>query len=563
MTIPQVTPLPPAPNRRQSRNDYPITADTWAAALGPYTDQLNAFAAELNPLVPSLAAAGPNAARAEAAAQQAQTYAAAAGAAAGVPALVGNKGKALVVSQDEKTVQFGDVGQKIGDILITANDPGATYLPANGSVFGQSNFPELFKKIGIIGDTINADYKAGWNVPGVPALAAGRFAYDWNSTYAYNGKGIALRVVKVFGSGTNAQYFYVERLNFPADSTWTKVSQNIILASNNQTYRRAGIAWLGGSIWAIATADAKIGTGSSSGSAIWVSKDDGVTWNIAVDPTASGMNYDFNAIASNGKGFAVAYQQAPVSQSLNVQAYVTEDFGITWRSVEITPYTSGAYNSVGEIVVDDVGDLHVGVYRQTASGSAYVGTYFRYRIRGGAFQLLNTILTGRTIASSSESDTRTNYTIRIFVGASGRVIINDNQSTNVPAKLLILNLSNSSILATPTINPNGGTYWLVNYSGTTWIASTKDSSNGATISGKWLWISTDDGASWSQMNVSNFVPPAAIAAFIGGVIYFSISGTQYRLETSTSYDKAVNFVTPNMQIPAGQVIKAYIKAKES
>ncbi|MDU4059448.1 MAG: sialidase family protein [Pseudomonas oryzihabitans] len=563
MTIPQVTPLPPAPNRRQSRNDYPITADTWAAALGPYTDQLNAFAAELNPLVPSLAAAGPNAARAEAAAQQAQTYAAAAGASAGMPALAGNKGKALVVSQDEKTVQFGDVGQKIGDILITANDPGATYLPANGSVFGQSNFPELFKKVGIIGDTINSDYKSGWNVPAVPQVFSGEFAWPWNTTIAYNGKGMALRVTKVFSSAANGQYFYVERMNFPTDSGWTKVSPNIMLLSSNATYRRASIDYVGGSTWVVVTSDANDGSSNSVGG-IWISKDDGATWNIVYGGTAKNMTNDYDSVAANGKGVIVAYRQSTTGYSADVDFLFSEDYGTTWRLVRPVNFSTGARFVMNDLLIDDAGDVHMSLYWADTGTGNYLGYYFKRRLKGGVMQVLNNIATGRTIANSSDSDARLNFFIKIFIGGTGRVILCDKiGSTTAGAQIMILNLANSSVLASPMIYSAGAIRWIVNYGGSVWIAGTNDSSNGTTVSGKWLWISFDDGATWVQMNITNHLAQTGVAALISGVLYFSIGSSPYRLETSTSYDKAINFATPNMQIPAGQVIKAYIKAKES
>ncbi|WP_338547228.1 hypothetical protein V6W80_11580 [Pseudomonas benzopyrenica] len=89
MSIPLITPLPPAPNRRQSRTDYPATADAWAAALGPYTGQLNDFAKALNPLIPTLEAAGASADAAAKSAKAAQDAQAAAEAAAGNPIRLG------------------------------------------------------------------------------------------------------------------------------------------------------------------------------------------------------------------------------------------------------------------------------------------------------------------------------------------------------------------------------------------------------------------------------------------------------------------------------------------
>lgn len=563
MAIPKLTPLPSPPSQDDTEEEFVALADASLTAQQGMVGELNQMLDALNPVLPNIETAGSNAARAEAAAQQAQTYAAAAGAAAGVPALAGNKGKALVVSQDEKTVQFGDVGQKIGDILITANDPGATYLPANGSVFGQSNFPELFKKVGIIGDTINSDYKSGWNVPAVPYIYLGEFSWPWNTTIAYNGKGMALRVTKVFSSAANGQYFYAERMNFPTDSAWTKVSPNIILLSSNATYRRASIDYVGGSTWVVVTSDANDGSSNPVGG-IWISKDDGATWTMVYGGTAKNMTYDYDSVAANGKGVIVAYRQMTTSYSFEIDFLFSEDYGVTWRLVRPINASSGARFLMNDLIVDDVGDVHMTAYMADPGTGNYVGYYFKRRLKGGVMQVLNNISTGRSIANSSDSDGRSTFFIKIFIGGTGRVILCDKiGSTTAGAQIMILNLVNSSVLASPMIYSAGAMRWIVNYSGSVWIAGTNDSSNGTTVSGKWLWISFDDGATWVQMNVTNHLAQTSPAALISGVLYFSIGSSTYRLETSTSYDKAINFATPNMQIPAGQVIKAYIKAKES
>ncbi|EXX71565.1 hypothetical protein RirG_077360 [Rhizophagus irregularis DAOM 197198w] len=41
MANPSITALPEAPQRRMARDVYPAVADKWAAALGPWTTQVN------------------------------------------------------------------------------------------------------------------------------------------------------------------------------------------------------------------------------------------------------------------------------------------------------------------------------------------------------------------------------------------------------------------------------------------------------------------------------------------------------------------------------------------
>lgn len=107
---------------------------------------------------------------AEQQADRAEIMAAAAGAAAGVPALEGNAGKALIVNEDETSMIWGDPSQSVGDVLITVRDPGPLYLPADGSIYLQSAYPELFAEVGIYGGEPANNWSskamtAGINIP--------------------------------------------------------------------------------------------------------------------------------------------------------------------------------------------------------------------------------------------------------------------------------------------------------------------------------------------------------------------------------------------------------------
>lgn len=80
-------------------------------------------------------------------------------------------GQALVLGSG-KTPQWAFPGQQIGDVLLSCRDPGALYLPANGSIRLQSAYPALFAKLGLIGGVIGtawADYDFG----GVTGVFAG------------------------------------------------------------------------------------------------------------------------------------------------------------------------------------------------------------------------------------------------------------------------------------------------------------------------------------------------------------------------------------------------------
>lgn len=87
--IPLLPDLPPSPNRRQSRTEYPITADTWAAAIGPWSVQMNVIIGQINLLLPEINSISANATKAQAAAQRAEAAQAATEAAAGNPIRLG------------------------------------------------------------------------------------------------------------------------------------------------------------------------------------------------------------------------------------------------------------------------------------------------------------------------------------------------------------------------------------------------------------------------------------------------------------------------------------------
>lgn len=95
---------------------------------------------------------------AEAARDSAQVAAAAAGSAAGLPSLTGNAGKFLGVIPAGNGVAWIDAGQKVGDVLMTARTPDASYLSMNGGVYLQSAYPALFSVIGLIGGDVGVSW---------------------------------------------------------------------------------------------------------------------------------------------------------------------------------------------------------------------------------------------------------------------------------------------------------------------------------------------------------------------------------------------------------------------
>ncbi len=80
-------------------------------------------------------------------AQTAQIAAAASGASAGIGQL-GNPGDSLQVNAARTGLVFGPSDGKVGDVLISARNPGPLFVPANGGIRAQSALPSLLGMLG-------------------------------------------------------------------------------------------------------------------------------------------------------------------------------------------------------------------------------------------------------------------------------------------------------------------------------------------------------------------------------------------------------------------------------
>jgi len=159
MPIPSVSPLPPAPSRASDPANFSEEADAHVAALTPWTNEVNALSTYLNGTFTTDMTALQTAAAASALAadtsadaalisetnadtseaqalvykNSAEAAAAAAGAAAGLPSLVGNAGKSLTVNATADAVAWAFTTPPstwANWILITTN--GSTFTVPNG-----------------------------------------------------------------------------------------------------------------------------------------------------------------------------------------------------------------------------------------------------------------------------------------------------------------------------------------------------------------------------------------------------------------------------------------------
>jgi hypothetical protein len=189
METPVIAALPVAPTRGDGPDDYMEKADIFTAAMPPFSVQVNtavswmadtvaatldyknaaaasanlaSLAAQTAATQAALAASGgaaqvslatTQAQNAAQSATNAQTYAAAAGSAAGIPTFTGkNAFDVLRINAAKTGVEWGTVGQSIGDILVTARTPDATYAAGNRTVYAKSQFPDLATLLGSLAD---------------------------------------------------------------------------------------------------------------------------------------------------------------------------------------------------------------------------------------------------------------------------------------------------------------------------------------------------------------------------------------------------------------------------
>lgn len=157
MTIPSISPLPPAPSRSEAASDFTAKADASLAAQAVMVSEINLTVSAINDASVDIdqavidagnhataagdsatqAAASANAAGLSAdAAQQtanqvgdsveaAQAAAAAAQSSAGLPSLVGNRRRPLVVSDDEQSALFGRLMSLASFIDLTVTNSAA------------------------------------------------------------------------------------------------------------------------------------------------------------------------------------------------------------------------------------------------------------------------------------------------------------------------------------------------------------------------------------------------------------------------------------------------------
>ena len=261
----------------------------------------------------------------------AEAAAAAAGSAAGLPSLVGNAYKVLRVTANGLAVEWGlglpvlpgvggapgkvltiaangtslswDEPFKIGDIFTGARNPGALWLPADGSIRAQSSYPALFAALGLFGNNIGST----WQTISVPV----------NPVYVASGA----NGTSLFITNTGAIYRSTDK-----GATW--------VAGTATGITPVALATNGAGLW---LAIPSVGTGKRS-------TDDGLTWSDITVPTVTG---GVNKLAYAGGNVFIA-----ISPSANIIVLVSTNNGTNWTSVA---------HGGGSITLNAIGSDEAGV----------------------------------------------------------------------------------------------------------------------------------------------------------------------------------------------------------
>ncbi|WP_338546888.1 hypothetical protein V6W80_10115 [Pseudomonas benzopyrenica] len=519
MAISKLTPLPPAPSQDDTEEVFVSRADASLTAQRGMVGELNQMLDALNPVLPNIETAGSNAARAEAAAQQAQTYAAAAGASAGIPALVGKKGKALVVAPDEKSVLFGDVGQKVGDILLTAGNPGSTYIQT-GKIYQQKAYPDLFAKIGLLGDNFTTG----------PILTSGSSSFSIGSSLS-----------NPIAEGKSGVRLYFKSNTVISIEATPKTKFTI---PNSPGGSIASIDTDGNGVWLIGTT-----TGT-----LHRSLDNGETWSAGIVLTGSSNSNVLVRSNRNGSWLILVSTSGSSTASYSVLSDVT-------GTIAQPSYQFQQTAQINQVEVDLSLDFVAACFRSTNDATFIV---IPASNPGSPVRFTPLIPSGSAAGSFAISD---RY-ILMFSGGSGVAgeilyfpytskTANSPSRTNktsVNPALTAISYSRASLYMGARIKDGV-------FVATAVLSQSSGNPVAATL------ISRDGGVNFDLLeNIGTIYSSAKLIAF--GQNSFDIAwetdGTNGRIRrynASYSYDTATQFLTPTVQV--GGAVLPYIKALEN
>ena len=202
-----------------------------------------------------------------------------------------------------KVPTWGFASDQIGDILYTSRAPGSTYLPANGGIYLQSAYPQLFAQIGLIGGQRATSFVAKSATPPFASMEFGE-------------NGVVLGVSGTAGTAGNVYKSTDYGLTFALVST----------ASANG----ANLLHLGGSKW--------LGYGNGTNTII-ISSDDGATW----IPVSVAPGYSATTAATDKAGTILLVMS-------NSVVYRSINYGVTFTSLSFNLGIQFCYAGAGRWV---------------------------------------------------------------------------------------------------------------------------------------------------------------------------------------------------------------------
>jgi hypothetical protein len=272
-------------------------------------------------------------------------------------------GQALMLDTG-KTPHWAFPGQQIGDVLISARNPGALYLPANGTIRSQSTYADLFSKVGLIGGDVGVSWAeldpslGGTNTGPVGASLAGtiivvisgsiRRSTDRGNTWAT----ISLPLTGIYSnidtdqSGTWVIAGSLTQLLRSTDDGLTWQIITVPAATSPGGYSWGFIKYCGGNTW--------IGAQNGTNGQLLRSTNNGLSFAAVA---SGGLTSGATAIGSNGKG-TILVSGNTVRKST--------DFGATWGSGPITtdPVSSMDTDENGLwVMVTSATNSQNGIYR--------------------------------------------------------------------------------------------------------------------------------------------------------------------------------------------------------
>ncbi len=370
MANPSITALPEAPQRRMARDVYPVVADKWAAALGPWTTQVNDVVTWMGKQVDAVAASVKSASDSATAAGQAVTDAqaqvklatdqavaskgsadAAAGslasvkvvaqavdAAAGLPP-AGPVGSVLRVKNAQGEKEFGVlVLSQVGDTLVSTQAPDSSWVPT-GRIYSQATYPSLFSKLGTIADWLPSQQLSG-NIPNNYTYRDIAYGNGLFVALDYSGNAIAI---------TSPDGVTWTTRNLPSAAAWQAVEYGTNFVAVSTGTNNAAVTSPDGVTWTLRSLPSsnswtalKFNNGTyltavGGNTVAATSTDAGATWQARTLPAT--MTIGYYSLAA-GAGLFVYLVS-------NTTSYYTSANGISWTSRTLPFIPSGVIYANG------------------------------------------------------------------------------------------------------------------------------------------------------------------------------------------------------------------------